>query len=733
MARRERGIGERKEKGGETKVFIEKTELGTYTHVEGLPTTRPDSQCSPHLGAELCDRVSITLADIPCGLAPHKTARALPSSHRREVIPEIPQGFFEAPTCLNQAVYPWIVEYLSQPKQPTVVPIAYLQIEPVAQPQPSQSHVSKQNKSRLVARVRPLETLKIKLSVEDMHRPGIPLRAISLKCKIVFPKPDFVPCRKATRPVVYTGKTSVWLKLVLNELMEFLQGCPVGDTSAACENVQPCVIQYVLFPPHTKCVVRERGMEVLTNLSLGCLLQDLYVLLKLGTSATDNDPEKITTELLELVKRHLFLSTETRKRHQKSSPYQVTGITRSNYYVLSDMNGKPVGKLIITQVKPYHEPWLNVVDNRHQLSNMSVTMANTSDDDGTDDVEADGESEEELEIITECWIEPLYGHVVESPPERQYMENLEYHQIADLARITLGTPPPLSPGSMPTSCPDLGHGRIDPVRPEARTADEIILSPPLEDITAPLDLCGRHMLQAGVEPVDKAMAWCTELSDFDKGVIVGCHLGELSSRVIAWKVNRPKSTVAFILRNWKVNGQCANAARSGRPPILTDRNHRTLKLEVYIIPVRWTCMGVASTGEWLLPECIVPTRKFGGGGVMCGACFTAFDVGLLGFVCGSMNTETYCNILDNEMLPTVWRFTNRLCYFQDDNFRCHVSRATMQWYADNTVRRLDWRAQSHDVNPIEHLWDKLDRRVRAPQAWPKSIAELIGWLQEEWR
>ncbi|KAJ8884675.1 hypothetical protein PR048_016533 [Dryococelus australis] len=51
----------------------------------------------------------------------------------------------------------------------------------------------------------------------------------------------------------------------------------------------------------------------------------------------------------------------------------------------------------------------------------------------------------------------------------------------------------------------------------------------------PVDMCGRHTLQAGVEPVDKEMARGTELSDFDKGVIVGCHLSGLSSRVIARK------------------------------------------------------------------------------------------------------------------------------------------------------------------------------------------------------
>ncbi|KAJ8880812.1 hypothetical protein PR048_017283 [Dryococelus australis] len=93
-------------------------------------------------------------------------------------------------------------------------------------------------------------------------------------------------------------------------------------------------------------------------------------------------------------------------------------------------------------------------------------------------------------------------------------------------------------------------------------------------------------------------------------------------------------------------------------------------------------------------------------------CFTPVGVGPLVFIRGSMDIEDYCNILDDEMLPTLWCFYGMdPCYFQDDNPRCHIP----------------------DLNPIEHLCDELDRRVRSRQAKPKSIAQLMEWLQEEWR
>ncbi|MCJ8741001.1 hypothetical protein PDJAM_G00065590 [Pangasius djambal] len=55
-----------------------------------------------------------------------------------------------------------------------------------------------------------------------------------------------------------------------------------------------------------------------------------------------------------------------------------------------------------------------------------------------------------------------------------------------------------------------------------------------------------------------------ELSEFQRGTVVGCHLCHKSSREISSLLNIPQSTVSFIITKWKSLGTTATQPRSAR-------------------------------------------------------------------------------------------------------------------------------------------------------------------------
>ncbi|GFV08743.1 transposable element Tcb1 transposase [Trichonephila clavipes] len=70
--------------------------------------------------------------------------------------------------------------------------------------------------------------------------------------------------------------------------------------------------------------------------------------------------------------------------------------------------------------------------------------------------------------------------------------------------------------------------------------------------------------------------------------------------------------------------------------------------------------------------------------------------------------------------------------FLDDNAPCHRTVAAKQLLESEDIERTDWPARYPDLNPIEHVWDFLGRRLAARTLPPVTIRELRLALQDEW-
>ncbi|GFU91392.1 transposable element Tcb2 transposase [Trichonephila clavipes] len=70
--------------------------------------------------------------------------------------------------------------------------------------------------------------------------------------------------------------------------------------------------------------------------------------------------------------------------------------------------------------------------------------------------------------------------------------------------------------------------------------------------------------------------------------------------------------------------------------------------------------------------------------------------------------------------------------FQDDNARPHRARLVENMLEAETIQRMEWPACSPDLNPIEHVWNMLGRRIAARPRSPATVRELEIALLVEW-
>ncbi|GFW44646.1 transposable element Tcb2 transposase [Trichonephila clavipes] len=172
-------------------------------------------------------------------------------------------------------------------------------------------------------------------------------------------------------------------------------------------------------------------------------------------------------------------------------------------------------------------------------------------------------------------------------------------------------------------------------------------------------------------------------------------------------------------RNWRDN-------EWGRV-LITDESRFSLSSDSHRILI-WRVRGSRNH-----PSNIIERDRYGGRGVLVwGGIMLGNRTDLHIFDAGSVNGTRYCNEI---LLPYVRLFRGAMglqFLFMDDNAPCHRTVAAEQLLENEDIERMDWPARSPDLNPIEHVWDFLGRRLAACTLPPVTIRELRLALQDEW-
>ncbi|GFV18787.1 transposable element Tcb2 transposase [Trichonephila clavipes] len=133
------------------------------------------------------------------------------------------------------------------------------------------------------------------------------------------------------------------------------------------------------------------------------------------------------------------------------------------------------------------------------------------------------------------------------------------------------------------------------------------------------------------------------------------------------------------------------------------------------------------------PSNMIKRDRYGGRGVLVwGGIMLGSRTDLHIFDAGSVNGTRYSNEI---LLPYVRLFRGAMglqFLFMDGNAPCHRTVAAEQLLESEVIERMDWPARSTDLNPIEHVWDFLGRRLAARTLPPVTIRELRLALQDEW-
>ncbi|GFT53549.1 transposable element Tcb2 transposase [Trichonephila clavipes] len=244
-----------------------------------------------------------------------------------------------------------------------------------------------------------------------------------------------------------------------------------------------------------------------------------------------------------------------------------------------------------------------------------------------------------------------------------------------------------------------------------------------------------------------------QLTDFDRGRIIGLREAGWSNRRIGRHLGRSDMVVARCWQQWITEGRVYRRGGSGRPRNTNDREDRAIRRAVstgFCRPrATWsvtdwrrvifsdesrfslsaddhrTCVW-RRTGQRSDPAFIVERHTAISQGVTVWGAISWDTRSSLVVLQGTLTAFRYVDdILTPIVLPMLSSRPGTI--YQQDNARPHTARLSQKCLQGYEV--LPWPARSPDLSPIEHVWDALGRQLQPS----RDTGELTAQMQRLWQ